>query len=414
MGPRLGWLGGWGIVVTDLLVMPSLATIASSYTFLLFGADGLAADTFWVTALGVVFILAMTWICYVGIELSARTQVVLLGAEIVALVVFAVVALWKVYADPPPGALDPAWSWLNPFAISSSGSLAAGVLIALFIYWGWDTAVTVNEESKDSRRGPGLAGVLSTIILVAIYVVIAIAAQAFAGPQTLVDNADDVLSVLGREVLGNPWDKLLIVAVLTSAAASTQTTILPTARTALSMGAHKAAPAPLARVSPTTLTPTVATVLFGGLSCLWLVGLTVLSENVLADSILALGFGIAFYYGITGVACVIFYRRQLFRSVKNFVFMGLAPLLGALILFWSFGKSAIDLADPENSESGDSWFGLGPPLVIGVGMLLFGIPLMLAWWRGHPEFFRRRRELAPEEGEMVDVIAPEPTPATGA
>ena len=125
------------------------------------------------------------------------------------------------------------------------------MLIAIFIYWGWDTAVTVNEESKDSRRGPGLAGVISTLILVGIYVVIAIAAQAFAGPQVLVDNADDVLSVLGREVLGTPWDKLLIISVLTSAAASTQTTILPTARTALSMGAHKAAPAPLARVSAT-------------------------------------------------------------------------------------------------------------------------------------------------------------------
>jgi amino acid transporter len=413
MGPQLGWLGGWGILVTDLLVMPSLATIASSYTFLLFGAEGLAANTFWVTVLGVVFIMAMTWICYVGIELSARTQVLLLGAELLALVAFAVVALWKVYVDSPAGSIDPSWSWLNPFAIESSGALAAGVLLALFIYWGWDTAVTVNEESKDSRRGPGLAGVLSTIILVAIYVITAIAAQAFAGPQVLIDNADDVLSVLGHSVLGSPWDKILILAVLTSAAASTQTTILPTARTALSMGAHKAAPAPLARVSETRLTPTVATVLFGVISSVWLVGLTVLSENVLADSILALGFGIAFYYGITGLACVIYYRRQLFRSVKNFVFMGLAPLLGALILFWAFGKSAIDLAKPENSESGDSWFGLGPPLVIGVGMLLFGIPLMLAWWRGHPGFFRRRPEIAPEEG-TVDVIAPEPTPAGGA
>ena len=414
MGPHLGWLGGWGIVVTDLLVMPSLATIASSYTFLLFNAEGLASDTFWVTVLGVVFILAMTWICYRGIELSARTQVVLLGAELVALVVFAVAALWKVYVDSPPGSIDPSWDWLNPFSIQSSGALAGGVLIALFIYWGWDTAVTVNEESEDARRGPGLAGVLSTIILVAIYVITSIAAQAFAGPQVLVDNADDVLSFLGREVLGTPWDKLLIVSVLTSAAASTQTTILPTARTALSMGAHRAAPDAFARVSPRYLTPTVATVAFGVLSCLWLVGLTVVSENVLADSIVALGFGIAFYYGITGLACVIYYRRQLFRSVKNFVFMGLAPLLGAAGLFWAFGKSAIDFADPANSESGDSWFGLGPPLVIGVGLLLLGIPFMLAWWRGHPDFFRRRPELAPEEGEMVDVIAPEPSPTAGA
>jgi amino acid transporter len=413
MGPQLGWLGGWGIFIADLLVMPSLATIASSYTFLLFGADGLAVDTFWVTALGVVFIAAMTWICYVGIELSARSQVLLLGAELVALVVFAVVAMIKVYASSPAGSIDPAWSWINPFEIQSSGALAGGVLIALFIYWGWDTAVTVNEECHEARKGPGLAGVLSTIILVAIYLITAVAAQAFAGPQGLIDNADDVLSVLGREVLGTPWDKLLIVAVLTSAAASTQTTILPTARTALSMGAHKAAPASLARVSARRMTPTVATVAFGVASCVWLVGLTVLSENVLADSILALGFGIAFYYGITGVACAIYYRRQLFRSVKNFVMLGLLPLLGAAGLFWAFGKSAIDLAKPENSESGDSWFGLGPPLVIGVGLLLLGIPLMVAWWARHPEFFRRRLEVAPEEGETVDVIAPEPSPAGG-
>lgn len=397
MGPQLGWLGGWGIFIADLLVMPSLATIASSYTFLLFDAEGMASSTFWVTALGVVFILAMTWICYVGIELSARSQIVLLGAELAALVVFSVVALWKVYVDSPAGSIEPAWEWVNPFAIESSGAFAAGILIALFIYWGWDTATTVNEESKDAKRGPGLAAVLSTLILVGIYIVIAIAAQAFAGPQMLIDNADDVLSVLGREVLGTPWDKLLIISVLTSAAASTQTTILPTARTALSMGAHKAAPAALARIHPENLSPSVATVFFGVIASVWLVGLTIVSENVLADSILALGFGIAFYYGITGVACVVYYRRWLFRSVKNFLFMGVLPGLGALGLFWAFGRSAIDLAKPENSESGDSWFGLGPPLVIGIGLLLVGIPLMLVWWSQHPAFFRRKLETAPDE-----------------
>lgn len=397
LGPQLGWLGGWGIFIADLLVMPSLATIASSYTFLLFGADGVAADTFWVTALGVVFIVAMTWICYAGIELSARSQIVLLTAELVTLVLFSVVALWKVYVDAPSGSLDPSWRWVNPLEVESSSAFAAAVLIALFIYWGWDTATTVNEESANARSGPGVAAVLSTLILVGVYLVTAIAAQAFAGPQVLIDNADDVLSVLGREVLGTPWDKLLIISVLTSAAASTQTTILPTARTALSMGAHKAAPAALARIHPENLSPSVATVFFGTASSVWLVGLTLVSENVLADSILALGFGIAFYYGITGVACVVYYRRWLFRSVKNFVFMGAMPGLGAAGLFWAFGKSAIDLAKPANSESGDSWFGLGPPLVIGLGLLLVGVPLMLVWWSQRPAFFRRRLETAPDE-----------------
>jgi hypothetical protein len=65
-----------------------------------------------------------------------------------------------------------------------------------------------------------------------------------------------------------------------------------------------------------------------------------------------------------------------------------------VILTWLFIKSCIDLADPANSESGDSWLGVGPPLVIGLGFLLLGVVLMLLQWRASPEFFRRRPEVA--------------------
>src|SRR4029079_148908 len=77
----------------------------------------------------------------------------------------------------------------------------------------------------------GLAAIVATLVLVGTYVIVSIAAQAYAGPDLLVNNSDDVLSALGDPVLGSPLDKLLIIAVLTSASASTQTTILPTTRT---------------------------------------------------------------------------------------------------------------------------------------------------------------------------------------
>ncbi len=54
----------------------------------------------------------------------------------------------------------------------------------------------------------------------------------------------------------------------------------------------------------------------------------------------------------------------------------------------------MDLSKPENSESGDSWLGLGPPLVIGVGFLLLGVVLMLIWRAQHPGFFASKREVA--------------------
>jgi amino acid transporter len=394
MGPWAGWMGGWAIVVADIIVMANLAQIAGLYSFLLVGWQSAADSTVAVTLVGVAWIAIMTWICVIGIELSARTQVFLLSAEITTLALFAVVALVKVAAGTAgPDAVDPSFSWLNPFAVGSTSAFVSGVLIAVFIYWGWDSTVTVNEESRDSREGPGKAAIAATVLLLGIYVVVSIAAQAYDGPQTLIDNSDDVLSVLGKDVFGSPLDKILIIAVLTSAAASTQTTILPTARTSLSMARWGAMPAVLGRVHPRFLTPHVSTILMGALSIAWYVGLTIVSENILFDSIAALGLMIAFYYGLTGFACAIYYRHRLTRSVKDFVFIGVLPVLGGLMLTGLFLKSCYDLSKPENSESGDSWFGLGPPLVIGGGLLLVGAVLMVFWRvRGGQRFFARRPE----------------------
>src|SRR3954470_9762555 len=144
MGPSSGWIGGWAIVVADVIVMANLAQIAGLYTFLLFGWQSAADSTAAVTAVGVVWIAIMTAICYIGIELSARTQVGLLSAEILTLTLFAVVALIAVAAgNAGPNAVDPSLSWINPLEIDNFSALISGVLIAVFIYWGWDSTVTV-------------------------------------------------------------------------------------------------------------------------------------------------------------------------------------------------------------------------------------------------------------------------------
>ena len=120
MGPYAGWLGGWAIIVADIIVMANLAQIAGLYTFRLFDWQSAADSTAAVTVVGIVWIAIMTAICVYGIELSARTQVGLLGAELLTLGIFAVVALVKVAAGTAgPNAVDPSLSWLNPFAVDS-------------------------------------------------------------------------------------------------------------------------------------------------------------------------------------------------------------------------------------------------------------------------------------------------------
>jgi len=242
---------------------------------------------------------------------------------------------------------------------------------------------------------PGKAAVMSVLILVGIYVIVATAAIAFGGVERLAgDSSGDVLGLLAGDVFGSALlGKVMIVAVLTSAAASTQTTILPTSRTALSMARAKAAPAALAAVHPRYLTPHVATWIMGGLSVAWYVGLTLVSTNILFDSIAALGLMIAFYYGLTGFACAWYYRRALTHSLSGFLLAGVAPFVGGSILAFVFVRSCFDLGRADAGST--TYFGIGSPLVIGVGFLLLGVVLMGIWRAaGHAEFFRRRPSAA--------------------
>ena len=388
-GPHVGWMGGWGVIVADIIVMASLSQVAGSYFFLLFGKDDIANNTsgFAVTGVGVIFLVIVTWICYRGIELSARTQYVLLGLELGILFIFSAVALIKVYTgNALPDSVEPSLSWLWPGGLSVS-DIAAGMIIAIFIYWGWDTAVAVNEETADPSKTPGKAAVLSTVALVITYIIIATAALSFGGEAgiTAEEHADDVLGYLGEAVLGSWGGKLLILAVLSSAVASAQTTILPTARTTLSMAAFRAMPRSFSRIHPQYLTPTVSTIVMGIVSITFYVGMTLISENVLADSIAATGLAIAFYYGLTGFAAA-WYFRSPERRKKGWVSHVLIPFLGGVILFGAMIKVAVDSMDPEYGYT--TFFGLGGVFVIGVGSLLLGVVLMVAWNIAAPAYFK--------------------------
>src|SRR6266704_3465248 len=359
-GPKTGWFGGWAIVVADVLVMASLAQVAGQYVFLLFNAQGIGtnATSGWVLLVGIMWIVLMTAICYVGIEVSANFQKILLSIELTMLLVLSIVALVKVGAGTaPPGHLTPSFSWLNPFKISSFSAFASGIILMVFIYWGWDTAVAVNEETKDKTRTPGLAAIFSTIIL-------------------------------------------LLLMVLPSAAASTQTTILPTARTTLSMAAYKALPKSFATVHPRFMTPTVSTVAMGVISIVVYVGLNYSSNGigVIGDAVIAIGLYIAFYYGLTGFACAWYYRKNLTSSTRNLFMQGILPVAGGLILYFLGGWSVWLDYDVATANDYTMWtvpglhWQIGGAFVIAVASLIVGILFFLycRYIRPGAPFFKKQ------------------------
>lgn len=448
-GPLIGWMGGWGIIAADVIVMANLAQVAGAYSFTFAGdlgwssAADLANSTLWSTVAGVIWIIVMTYICYRGIEVSARIQYALLGIELVVLVVFSVIALYKVYTHQAEGySLMPSLSWFWPGGLDFGTVIAPAILTAIFIYWGWDTAVACNEESDDPGTTPGRAAVISTFLLLATYALVSVAAIAFAGTGKdgiglgNPDNAADAFAAIGPDlfgdsILGKIGLLLLSASILTSASASTQTTILPTARTTLSMGVYRALPTSFAKIHRTYLTPTTSTIMMGLVSIVFYVLFTLVSPNLLSALIGSVGLMIAFYYGLTGFACVWFYRKDLTKNVRDFVMRGAVPLLGGLILLVVFAYGLIQYAKPDwlTDDDGNNVtiFGFGAVAVVGIGALVLGVILMVVWWLMSPDFFLgrtlSRRSSAdlvltpataveptlglPDSGDMPTVIAPD-------
>jgi amino acid transporter len=389
LGAGWGWLGGWIVIFSGIVVNASQAQVAGSYTFELFGLHVAAKSTLAVTLLGVIFIALLTYVCWKGIEISARTQQLLVGLELATLALFAVVALTRVYAQHPSDSIAVNADWFNPAAIGFQ-PLLTGMLLGVYLYWGWDSGVSMNEETKNPRSTPGAAAIVANCLLIGIFLVVSVAAQAYGGPRALVTHADDIFAgTLNSNVLG-PLHFLLTVAVLTSAAAATQTTILPCARTALSMARRGALPARYANVDERHQVPGYATVSTGVLSAVWYVAIVNISTHVLADVVVGVGFLVSLYYGFTGIACVVFFRRELHKSFSNLLTMGVLPTLGAAMLFVIFARGMFYYSDSKNVASQLIW-GIGIPDWIVILLVGSGAVSLLVARVKLPDFFRNER-----------------------
>ncbi len=405
-GPRTGWMAGWSIAVAGVLVMANLAEIASVYLLSLLGDGSLAEDRVIVTVFGCLIIAVMTWVSLRGVEIGERMQQVLLAIQYLAMAAFVIGCLVGYFSGYAPDATPISLDWFNPFLADGTGMVQA-ILLALFIYWGWDTCLALTEETKDPRRTPGRAATLTTVILLVTYVGITVVAMMFAGLGDTgtglanETNADDVFTVLAGMAMG-PMGWFLVIAVAISALSSSQTTILPTARGTFAMGVYQALPARFARVHESSKTPTFSTTLVGVIAIVYYAGMNLVSTDVLADSLLSMGLAIAFFYAIASFACVWYFRRTLFASRRNVFFRLVFPLLGGIFMAWAFVQSAIDMLNPDYGYSQVA--GVGGAFIVGIGSLLLGVVLMFVWamFPGSRDYFQKR-----SLNRDTEVLAPE-------
>jgi amino acid transporter len=384
-GPWVGWIGGWGVALAGTIFLANAAEVAAYYLFSALaelGVPGMAelADNKYATLLlGVASISLMTWISYRGIQISSRVQNVLIYFQYGALALFAgwllVTALG---GNAPEGGVDTTISMLNPFNIDSRGALVSAVALAVFLFWGWESTVSINEETEDPDKTPGRAALISTVLLLVTYLSVTIGVISFGGAGggllDLDESADDVFTPLAEQVSVG-LAVVIQLAIVVSALSSSQTTIMPTTRGFLAMGAYRALPERFASVHPRYLSPAFATLVMGGTAIVYYAVMTVVSQNMLYDSIYSINLAILLYYSITGFACVWYFRRDLRDSGKAFLLKGLMPLLGALTLSAVLVQVAIEMFNPANNEG--TLLGVGASFVLGVGGLLAGGVIMI-------------------------------------
>jgi amino acid transporter len=384
VGPDIGWFNGWIQLAASVLFCVAAPLLAGSYTLQFFHSIGwisaATAGEMWLTAaIGALWLAAITFITVYGVRWTANAQWVFLIIQYTVLIVASIWGIVKVAVEHPPGSTGFRWSWLSPLSIHGYQGLAAGAVLGLFFFWGWDTSVNLNEESKGSTKTPGEACIISMFLLLFIFVLNIVAAQMLVPSKELAGQGANLLFYFSEQVGGRWLGYLMIFAVLSSTVADTQTTLLPASRLTLSMARDGVFPQVFAKVQGRFQTPMLGTLILAGLSLFGILLRTVspVINNGYGNLINNIGVLVAFYYGATGLACAWSYRKVMLSNVGFFFTGVLLPFLSGGFCFW-VGYEVIKQSGASASASVLVTMALGVPLVF------------IARRTTHGEFFRHR------------------------
>jgi amino acid transporter len=365
LSPYVGNLVGWLMLVAfGGFVLIDVITIGPSVLALLgFSPNNQFAGAVAIVVLG----SALTATAVVGLRPSARLQITVALIEYSILTVFIVWAFIEVFLAHKAGTVRPTSHWLS-FKGTGAGSFSAAMVIAVASIAGWDGGIYVNEETQRPERNPGLGAVIAVAILGVIFVSMFATFQGIAPLGALNAHAANAAAFVGQRLGGTAGDRVISIAVVLSVLATTQVAIIGTSRLIYSMSRDRVLPARLGSVSPRFHTPAFTTALLGGIMMVFgIIDIYVSSvATAIGDLVTVSGLLYSLFYAITGLAAAWFYRRFIFKSVKDMLILGVMPLAGAGLLLWVAYKAITVLSTSEARI-------LGGIAVLGVVMLFVAV-----------------------------------------
>jgi len=364
ISPYLGFLTGWLMIAAYITGAVSGVEVIGPNVLAVVTAHPPAAA--WADiGIATVITVIMLVIAIAGIRLTARTQVAMAVGEYGILAWFAIAGLVLVLRHVP-GTFPLTAGWFSPSGIGGHGSLAAGLLTAVYIYSGWEGTLYVNEEVKHRRLNPGRAAILAVVILTLLYVLVITGLQGAVSPARLHSHATIALTYTAQAIGGPGGAKVMALALALSVIAATGTSIVLTARIVYGMASYRALPGRLAHISPKSATPVNASVLTGilviALTWVYLLATSVQGAFNAVVNISGLLFGV--FYILTALATMVYYRRRIVASLWDFVVLGVLPLGAAGFLGWILARSI------QTAPAAQNWSLLGV-LVAGLFLMVF-------------------------------------------
>jgi Amino acid permease len=323
--------------------------------------------------------LIMLAIAVAGIRITARAQIGMATVEYLILIVFSAAGLLAVLGHRA-GTFPVTRGWFSLSGIGGHGSLAAGLLIAVYTFSLRDGTVYVNEEVKHRRENPGKAAIYAVALLTVLYTLAQVGPQGLVSPARLQAKASTAMVDVATALGGTGWAGLMALAIALSVIAATGTGIVLTSRIIYGMASYRTLPLLLGRVSPPVQDPGRRK--RGGRHAYRRRDVGLYPGDVRAGHLRRGGEpgGPAGRCVLTALATIAYYRRRVFSNVLDAVILGVLPL-AAGFLGWIIVKSV------QNEPASQRWSLAG---IAAVGIIVMGYARFVL----RSAFFQTPRESA--------------------
>lgn len=338
--PAVGFFAGWAVLL-DYILVPSLLYIVSANAL----QSLLPSVPAWIWLL--IFIAVNTVINILGVEFTAKANLIILAFELIVLLLFIVIGIVAINKGIGNGFT------FKPIYDSShfSFSLVMGaVSLAVLSFLGFDGISTLAEETKGGKDTVGKAAVYSLLLVGGLFIVQTWVAALIWPDFGKFENLDTAFYQVA-ELAGGVWlrNLCIIATAISWGLANALAAQAAISRILYSMGRDGNLPKVLAKVHPKYKTPYFSTLIVGIISVM--IGLIFMGKTSALTSLVNFGALTAFLLLHVSVIYHFIVKNKSRNYLSHLVLPGIGFIVIAYVVY------SLDIA---SITLGLSW------LVIGV------------------------------------------------